>query len=459
MDQEPAVAGPAKDAERPRAWQEGWTAAARGSLSPNPYESSAPDFPVWFAGYFAGHKTAGPAAAKLRADAHADTPHDPPDVPPPDAARSGDAAELFAAATDTPASSSPRAAGTPAGPQRLAIPSPGFATSRPTLRNVELIPAAVYRALDQVWSHVEVAPAEVTFTVLQDAWVVGEGLVFDSQLEPHKATTVGFTEEEIAAARRSIEDDRASRRIWYHGGSHVLAKTKAHDDYGHFLTECFPRAAIMNRLMQGGDVHVILHRGSGTIMQLAYSALSRLGVTLDRIEVTGAEPHQFGVLIVVDGLAGEGRAMSPLVAEEVGKLAADIAPGPYRKLYIKHGGAGTRALVNDLVLIERLAREGYAAISPREMTLREQIAAFAGAQHVVGVYGGGLANIAFCAPGSRVAVITPATMPDTSLWFLAQHKHHEYVDVRCPELPGDAELSWNRAIAIARTDIEFLAGW
>src|SRR5271166_6628281 len=101
---------------------------------------------------------------------------------------------------------------------------------------------------------------------------------------------------------------------------------------------CFPRAAITHRLMEEGDVHVVRHRCSGHVMQVAYSALNRLGITLDRIEVTGTEPHQFGVLIVVDGVGIRSRFMSPLVVEEIGKLAADVPAGPHRKLYIKHAG-------------------------------------------------------------------------------------------------------------------------
>ena len=460
MDHEPPAADP-KAGERPRAWQEGWTEAARGSLSPNPYAWSAPEFPAWFAGYLARHqpdRTAAPTGGTaVRPDGPTAVPVEPPAAaaPPRDmpADRPASVASAAAAAEAKPPQPAP-------GPgQKLAIPSPGFATRRPTLSNAELIPPHVHRAMDEVWSQAEFAAREITFTVQPDAWVAHEGLVFDNNLEPHPGTTAGFTEADIAAARAAIEEDRAAGRVWYHAGSHVLAKTRAPNDYGHFLTEGFPRAAITHRLMQEGDLHVILHRCSGNIMQLAYSALNRLGITLDQIEVTGAEPHQFGVLIVVDGLESQGRYMSPLVVEEVGKLAADVAPGPYRKVYVKRGATGTRTLVNEPVLLERLMREGYVAIDPGEMTLREQIAAFAGAQRVVGVYGAGMANIAFCPPGSRVGVIAPATMPDASLWFIAQHRRQEYFEIRCPELPGDAEPSWNRSIAIARTDIEFLASW
>ena len=52
---------------------------------------------------------------------------------------------------------------------------------------------------------------------------------------------------------------------------------------------------------------------------------------------------------------------------------------------------------------------GYERVTLAGRSVAEQVALFAGATHVVGPHGAGLANVVFCPPGARLLEILPAS--------------------------------------------------
>ena len=67
--------------------------------------------------------------------------------------------------------------------------------------------------------------------------------------------------------------------------------------------------------------------------------------------------------------------------------------------------------------------------SPVVLVLDHQIALFSRAKHVVGVSGAAMTNIAFCGPETKITVLVPGTFPDTFFWFIAQHRHLDFVEI------------------------------
>jgi capsular polysaccharide biosynthesis protein/tetratricopeptide (TPR) repeat protein len=89
----------------------------------------------------------------------------------------------------------------------------------------------------------------------------------------------------------------------------------------------------------------------------------------------------------------------------IGSMRAlfDLAPRDRRRrLLISRADATARRLVNEAEIATLLASFGFETIVPGRMTFAAQIAAFREATHVIGPHGAGLANILFCAPGTRV---------------------------------------------------------
>lgn len=93
----------------------------------------------------------------------------------------------------------------------------------------------------------------------------------------------------------------------------------------------------------------------------------------------------------------------------VAALARQAPPEPEQRyatrLYVGRGDAASRRLVNENALLARLAPLGFVAVTMAGRSLIEQAALFARAEVIVGLHGAALANIVFCAPGTRLLEI------------------------------------------------------
>jgi len=148
--------------------------------------------------------------------------------------------------------------------------------------------------------------------------------------------------------------------------------------------------------------------------------------------------------------------MSPLSVAAVMKVAQGILPAGHRKLFVKRApGFQRRILENQDDVSSQLEGVGYHTIEPGQLSLEEQIAAFRGADYVVGVAGAAMTNIAFCHPGTRVVMLAGADFSDTFFWFIATHRHLDYSEIRC-EKTINTEFNPNADFRISPVDIEWL---
>jgi capsular polysaccharide biosynthesis protein len=84
-----------------------------------------------------------------------------------------------------------------------------------------------------------------------------------------------------------------------------------------------------------------------------------------------------------------------------------VADGAHRLIYIDRGGSANRRLRNEAALAERLRQRGFHTVRPETLGMDQQVALFKAAGMVVGQLGAGLANIAFCQPGTVIYELVP----------------------------------------------------
>ena len=338
---------------------------------------------------------------------------------------------------------------------RLRLLSPAFQTRPPVIRNADLIPPGPAGAMDVSFARRVFPGRSVTLRLVEDAVVVHEGLVFDRDLTVVAGTDRLFSEAEIAEHRAAAQRARTGglRRI---AGLGVLCKTKAPQNFGHFLVEMFPKAWLASRLLRQRAPTFILHETD--ILPLAREALAGIGINPFAISVTDNSPVQCDALVVIDGLTHHGVYQSPLCAQALQALAAPVPAGPFPKLFISRHAA-TRPLLNQEAVETLLRDRGFAIADPARLSLTEQIALFKGATTVVGTLGAALTNTVFCPAGSQVVALTPQSYPDTFFWFLAQHCGHQYEEVRGPDRSGTPEApgSWHAGFTLGEEDLAALA--
>jgi len=97
------------------------------------------------------------------------------------------------------------------------------------------------------------------------------------------------------------------------------------------------------------------------------------------------------------------RQVFAAILENVRKAAA-AAAAPKRVLVCR-GLANSRNLVNRAEMIEALKPLGFVAVQPERLSFDEQALMFAEAEAIVCEFGAAMANVMFCAPGTKVVEI------------------------------------------------------
>ena len=95
--------------------------------------------------------------------------------------------------------------------------------------------------------------------------------------------------------------------------------------------------------------------------------------------------------------------------------------------------------LNHAEVVTVLGHHGFVAVEPGELSVREQINLFAGAQAVIGLHGAGMTNIAFAPRGATVIELQPAGLDwarTVLFWNIAAVAGHRYAQVVCASRPN-----------------------
>lgn len=197
--------------------------------------------------------------------------------------------------------------------------------------------------------------------------------------------------------------------------------------YCHWLLEELPRLL----LVPPGEVeNLILHAGA----EPARAALARRGGG-ERVVEARRTAHRACAPLLVPALVGR----PGLPTEAALGLIADFTGGLGRggsrfgeRIYLSRAKAGRRRVGNAAELEAALAAAGFATVCAEDLPWAEQIAVFRAARVVVGPHGAGLANLVFCAPGTRVVELAHAEYFNPTFWRLAALRGLDYRPLATP---------------------------
>jgi capsular polysaccharide biosynthesis protein len=97
-----------------------------------------------------------------------------------------------------------------------------------------------------------------------------------------------------------------------------------------------------------------------------------------------------------------------------------------RRLYIARGQAGYRRVLNEGDVIQCLARRGFEMIAMESLSMSQQAAALAACDVVVAPHGGGLSNLVFCSPGTKVVEIFSPELVAGYFWKISNQIGLDY---------------------------------
>lgn len=229
---------------------------------------------------------------------------------------------------------------------------------------------------------------------------------------------------------------RLPRELPVHPGPALLLGGIA--QYYHQTIEHLGTLAIAETLGLPPDVPLVVNHD---LAPFQLEQFEMLGIPEDRlIRVAPDAPLRFERLWVASRPALGGRWIDPLLpAWYRQRFGLPDRPGR-RKLYLSRAGTDRRRVLNEGALVERLAARGFEAVHPERLSVREQVALFAEASHIVAPTGAALTNMLYAPPGARVVAIYHRAFGsvDVDLYFdaLAAACGHAFASVLADATAG-----------------------
>jgi len=192
-------------------------------------------------------------------------------------------------------------------------------------------------------------------------------------------------------------------------------------NYGHWLVDDFPRYAVLAEaerpplcLFSSFDPAIDRIRQEGVALAAGPQASACRFVdrdiplrVRDLLYVTPCSEHPF---------VKNPQALAYL--RDLGQRAAPAAASE-RRLFVNRGERWPRRLSNFADLAPVLRDHGFEEIVTDDLSLREQIAAFAGAGIVAGIMGAGMTNTVFSPPGTPLLCLAPSGWAEPFFWDAA----------------------------------------
>jgi capsular polysaccharide biosynthesis protein len=343
----------------------------------------------------------------------------------------------------------------PSAAERIAsLRCPNSYFAYPNLTCLEPIPDRVLSILGPLWKRSIHLGRDVDIYLLKDVFIVREGLVFDQNANLIDVTRTYHEADVVVSAWNCVRNAMTSGHFTSLTKG-ILTKSRGCSNYGHFIVEMLPRAWLARTVLGLNGWPAIIDSTSAAVQKVSAQALHRAGFGLDEVIPTGPVPEFIEELIVVDGLTCHSQYLSPFTMQCLDAIAESVPAGSNVRIYVPRRPAVTRDFESELEIAGQLHQLGFYEALTADMPFEEQVAAFKGAEAVVGITGAALANLVFCKPGTKVFNFSPSSALEVLFWMIAELRRLRYCEIRCVEIgPQLGNLPWNRAIRVTPDEIK-----
>jgi capsular polysaccharide biosynthesis protein len=223
-------------------------------------------------------------------------------------------------------------------------------------------------------------------------------------------------------------------------GTVVLLAGLTNDLYFHWLLDVLPRWNLVQR--SGVELSQIDWIMVNDRLPFQQETLDRLGIPAAKI--LAIEPHrhiQAQRLIVpsypgapawIPRWAGDWLRQTFLPDQAMSDLA--MSEKPATRLYISRDQTTSRRIRNEAAVIELLQPYGFRCVRLESLSVQAQAALLASAEMVVAAHGGGLTNLVFCRPETRVIELFSPRYVYPCYWWVSNlmKLHYAYLLGKTP---------------------------
>jgi capsular polysaccharide biosynthesis protein len=235
----------------------------------------------------------------------------------------------------------------------------------------------------------------------------------------------------------------------------VLA-TEAATLYYHWLFQLLPRYELLRRAgVDLGSIDYYFVNSQKSAFQRETLAL--LGIDPAKIISGDQVPYLRARELVVPSVPLGGGCFRPWMTEFLRdsflpKIPRDARPSG-RRLYISRARAGYRRVLNEEEVVKLLHRSGFEVCEMEGLSVPEQAAVMASCEAVVAPHGGGMSNVVFCSPGTKIVEIFSPELVATYFWKLSNQLQLDYYYLLGNGHPASLDPNYSQSWD-ARADIE-----
>ncbi len=325
---------------------------------------------------------------------------------------------------------------------RLHALSDARPVTRPDARHADAPIARCFAAM----RHGTIKPRFVVELPRARFWGRGYGYVIDADDALHRELSPCF--EDFAPPEHNPRHDALRQpllpRLRHRSGTLAVLSTLFCENFHHWLLDAVPKLGLLR------DAGWALDRIDGFVLPASAQrpwheqTLARLGLARDRLVFADARTHLVADTLLVPSYAEPGCEPEKFdytpeglafVRELFGEARATSGTWP-EKIVISRELAAARRWTGGESGHARLQRAGFVKVLLERHTLAEQAALFAHARQIVMPTGGGLANLAFCAPGTQVVELFPPSYLPTFSLVLSGALGRDYTALVSPAEPG-----------------------
>ena len=241
---------------------------------------------------------------------------------------------------------------------------------------------------------------------------------------------------------------------WYDGRVAVLS-TDGADIYYHWLFQLLPRFELMRRAgirAESVDYFVV----NDLTKRFQRDSMQALGIDASKIIESSKVPYLKARRLIVPSIALGGGCypswMCQFLRSTFLKNPSVESTGTGRRIYISRGLATYRRVLNEEHVVQLLSQHGFEVIKSEGLSMWEQAEIMASCEAVVAPHGGGLSNLVFCRPGTKVIEIFSPELVAGYFWKLCNELKLDYYYILGggpPETQDEGyQQTWN-----ARADI------
>ncbi|WP_332632287.1 glycosyltransferase family 61 protein [Halalkalibacter flavus] len=199
--------------------------------------------------------------------------------------------------------------------------------------------------------------------------------------------------------------------------------------YYHWMFDILPRIHLM--ALKGIEVDKYVINRNGPKQAFQDETLNLLGINSEKIIEADKNFHLRASNLVVSSLAGYKGQMPKWTCDFLRKSFLDsdtsnLNHSENELIYITRQNARHRKVVNDLKVQEFLKELGFKTVKLEELSVKEQARVFFQAKVIVGAHGGGLTNLVFCQPNTKVIEIFSPAWVAPLYWILSNHLDLDY---------------------------------